>query len=175
MNPTLQGKARCVGDDISTDGIIPARYLTSYLSPSELATHALEGADPEFSKRVRPGDLLVGGKNFGCGSSREEAVVAIQASGIAAVIAKSFGRIFFRNAVNRGLMVLECPLLSGQILEGDELELLPREGVLRNITRGVELPVRPLAEAAAAILEAGGLLPYVKARIRTPEGENARH
>ncbi len=140
-----------------------------YLSPEELATHALEGADPDFPKRVKPGDLVVGGKNFGCGSSREEAVLALVATGIGCVIAESFGRIFYRNAINRGLLVMECPGLGDQVVEGDDLELRPQEGILRNLTRGVDLKVYPLTATAAAILNAGGLLPYVKSKISGKE------
>jgi len=169
MDAVLRGRARRYGDDITTDAIMPSRYLASYLPPEQLATHALEGADAGFARRVERGDIVVGGKNFGCGSSREEAVIGLQATGISAVVAESFGRIFYRNAINRGLLVMECPGLGDRITEGDELELRPREGVLRDLTRAEELRVRPLTSTAAAILEAGGLLPYVKARIRSSE------
>ena len=171
MNETTRlGTARRYGDDISTDAIIPSRYLMSFLSPEELAKHALEGADPDFAGRVQAGDLVVGSRNFGCGSSREEAVTALQATGIGAIIAESFGRIFYRNAINNGLLVMECPDLGDQIAEGDELELRPQEGVLLDRTKGLELRVRPLAAVAARILEAGGLLPYVKASLKAGEG-----
>lgn len=169
MRALLRGRARRFGDDITTDAIIPSKYSTMYLSPEEMATHALEGADPDFAKRVKTGDLVVGGKNFGCGSSREEAVVALVATGIGCVVAESFGRIFYRNAINRGLLVMECPGLGDQVAEGDDLELRPREGILRNLTRGVDLKVYRLTATAAAILDAGGLLPYVKSKISGKE------
>lgn len=161
----LKGTAHRFGDDISTDAIMPSKYLTSYLPSDQLATHALEGADPAFAERVREGDLVVGGRNFGCGSSREEAVIGLQATGIAAVVAESFGRIFYRNAINRGLLVMECPGLQGRVAQGDEVELRPEEGLLRDANEGIDMPVHPLSPTAAAILKAGGLLPYVKARI----------
>lgn len=170
MRTSLRGRARCYGDDITTDAIMPSRYLTSYLPPEQLATHALEGADPDFARRVQPDDLVVGGRNFGCGSSREEAVIGLQATRIGGVIAQSFGRIFFRNAINRGLLVMECPELAGQVAEGDEVELRPQDGSLLNLTTGRQLKVYPLAPVAAAILDAGGLLPYIKSASRGSEG-----
>jgi 3-isopropylmalate/(R)-2-methylmalate dehydratase small subunit len=169
MQTLLHGRARRFGDDITTDAISPSKYSTMYLPPEEMATHAMEGADPEFSTRVKPGDLVVGGKNFGCGSSREEAVIALAATKICCVVAESFGRIFYRNAINRGLLVMECPGLGDQVVEGDDLELRPREGILRNLTKGVDLKVYPLTATAAAILDAGGLLPYVKSKISGKE------
>jgi len=165
MQTSLCGRARRFGDDVTTDAIMPSKYLTMYLSPEELAVHTLEGADPDFPKRVQPGDLVVGGKNFGCGSSREEAVLGLLATRISCIVAESFGRIFYRNAINRGLLVVECPGVGDQVAEGEDLELRPQEGILRNLTRGMDLNVYPLSATAAAILDAGGLLPYIKSQI----------
>lgn len=144
---------------INTDEIIPARYLNSS-EESELARHAMEDIDPDFVSKARPGDFLVVGEDFGCGSSREHAVWALRGAGVAAVIAISYARIFFRNAINNGFLAIECPEAVGSIETGDELELDLKEGVLRNLTRAREHRFVPLTDFAQELLAAGGLLPY---------------
>ncbi len=159
----IVGRAWKFGDDVNTDVIIPARYL--YTSDSRvLAAHCLELADPEFARRVRPGDVVVAGKNFGCGSSREHAVRAIQACGVAAVVARSFARIFFRNAVNLGLLVLESEEAARLVRSGEVIEIDEEEGLLY-LSSGHRLVVRFPAGAAADVQKAGGLVEYVRQRL----------
>ena len=138
MSEVLKGRAFKFGDDINTDEIIPARYLNTS-DPQELAKHVMEDADPEFPKKVKPGDIIVAGKNFGCGSSREHAPIAIKAAGVSAVIAKSFARIFYRNAINIGLPIFESPEAVEGIEEGDIVEINPETGVIKNLTKGRSL------------------------------------
>ncbi len=156
----LRGKAWKFGDDISTDHITPGRYYHLRSNLPELAKHVMEDANPEFAKKVRPGDFIVAGKNFGCGSSREHAPVAIKLAGVSAVIAKSFARIFYRNAINVGLPVLIAD--TSEIDEGDELEVDLSTGVIRDVTKGIEVRSKPLPEVMIKILETGGLVEYVK-------------
>ncbi len=156
----IKGRVWKFGDNIDTDVIIPARYLNT-TDPEELAKHCMEDADPEFAKKVKKGDIIVAGRNFGCGSSREHAPIAIKACGISCVIAKSFARIFYRNAFNTGLLILECPEAVEKIDEGDELEVYPEEGKIINLTKKEEYHTKPLPEFMKDILEAGGLIPYV--------------
>jgi 3-isopropylmalate/(R)-2-methylmalate dehydratase small subunit len=144
-------------DDINTDEIIPARYLNTD-SESELALHAMEDIDSGFVKRVKPGDIIVAAKNFGCGSSREHAIWSLRGAGVGCVVADTFARIFFRNAVNNGFPVVECPGAAEEIQTGDEIEIELRAGVLRNLTRGKDYRFIPLPDFAFAIAEAGGLL-----------------
>jgi 3-isopropylmalate/(R)-2-methylmalate dehydratase small subunit len=159
MSTVLAGRAWKFGDNIDTDQIIPARYLVTS-DPAELGRHCLEDADPDFVKKVKPGDILVGGRNFGCGSSREHAPIAIKAAGVSAVIARSFARIFFRNSINLGLPLFETDAAS-RIEEGDALELNPITGEVRNLTRGETYQAQPLPPFAREILAAGGLMKYV--------------
>jgi 3-isopropylmalate dehydratase small subunit len=159
MSTVLAGRAWKFGDNIDTDQIIPARYLVTS-DPAELGRHCLEDADPDFVRKVKPGDILVGGRNFGCGSSREHAPIAIKAAGIAAVVARSFARIFFRNSINLGLPLFETDAAS-RIEEGDALELNPITGEIRNLTRGETYQAQPLPPFAREILAAGGLMKYV--------------
>ena len=140
---TFMGRAWKFGDDINTDEIIPARYL-SITDPAKLAEHVMEDADPEFPSKVHQGDIIVAGKNFGCGSSREHAPVAIKASGVACVIAKSFARIFFRNSFNMGLLILESPTAVEGTREGDRLEIDADNGIIRNVTTGESFNVGPI-------------------------------
>ncbi|HLC40876.1 MAG TPA: 3-isopropylmalate dehydratase small subunit [Methylomirabilota bacterium] len=147
------------GDNIDTDQIIPARYLVT-TDPKELGQHCMEDADPEFAKKVRPGDVMVGLKNFGCGSSREHAPIAIKAVGVSAVIAKSFARIFYRNSINLGLPLFETDAAE-QIEQGDKLELDLVTGEIRNLTKGETYQAQPLPEFAREIMAAGGLMKYV--------------
>jgi 3-isopropylmalate dehydratase small subunit len=155
----LHGKAWKYGDNVDTDQIIPARYLVT-TDPRELGQHCMEDADPEFVKKVQPGDVMVGLKNFGCGSSREHAPIAIKAVGVSAVIAKSFARIFFRNSINLGLPLFETES-AGRIEQGDALELNPATGEIKNLTKGESYQAQPLPEFAREIMAAGGLMKYV--------------
>ncbi|HXG15088.1 MAG TPA: 3-isopropylmalate dehydratase small subunit [Calidithermus sp.] len=159
MSTVLAGRAWKFGDNIDTDQIIPARYLVTS-DPAELGRHCLEDADPDFVKKVKPGDILVGGRNFGCGSSREHAPIAIKAAGVSAVVARSFARIFFRNSINLGLPLFETEA-AARIEEGDALELNPVTGEIRNLTRGETYQAQPLPPFAREILAAGGLMKYV--------------
>jgi len=133
----LRGRAFKYGDSVDTDVIIPARYCTSFRA-EELAPHALEDLDPTFVKRVKAGDIIVAGHNFGCGSSRENAPIAIKAAGVSCVIAKSFARIFYRNSINIGLPILIAPEAVEGIQDGDEVQVQPTTGIVRNVTRGGE-------------------------------------
>ncbi len=149
------------GDDISTDAIIPGRYLAKR-EPRELAKHAMEGAAPEFARKVRGGDIIIAGKNFGCGSSREHAPIALKAAGISAVVAESFARIFYRNAINQGLPVLTCAGVSKRFSRGDRVGVDFKKGVVRNLTTGETFKAEPLPRFVLAIIRAGGLLQYLK-------------
>ena len=156
----LVGKAWKFGTDINTDEIIPARYLNT-ADPDELAAHCMEDADPNFVKVVKKGDLIVAGKNFGCGSSREHAPIAIKAAGISCVIAPSFARIFYRNAINIGLPILECPQ-ADEIQTGDELEVDLDAGTIRNKTQNKEYRAAAFPPFMKELISAGGLINYVK-------------
>lgn len=158
----FRGKAWKFGDDISTDHITPGRYYHLRSNMPELAKHVMEDADPEFPEKMSPGDFIVAGKNFGMGSSREHAPLAIKIAGVSAVIAKSFARIFYRNAINVGLPVLIAD--TDSIDSGDELEVDLASGVIRNITKGMEIKSKPLPEVMIKILNEGGLIEYVKKR-----------
>jgi 3-isopropylmalate/(R)-2-methylmalate dehydratase small subunit len=160
----LKGRVFKFGDDINTDEIIPARYLNTS-DPKELAKHCMEDADPEFPKKVKEGDIIVAGKNFGCGSSREHAPIAIKAAGVSAVIAKSFARIFYRNAINIGLPIFELPNTE-EIDEGDILEIYPETGTIKDLTKGKEFKANPIPADIGKIIEAGGLMEYAKNRIK---------
>jgi 3-isopropylmalate/(R)-2-methylmalate dehydratase small subunit len=158
----MKGKAHVYKrDHINTDEIIPARYLNTD-SESELALHAMEDIDGDFVKKMHPGDIIVAGEDFGCGSSREHAVWALRGAGVACVVAESFARIFYRNAVNNGYPVVECKGISKEIGAGDELEIDLRGGVLKDITTGKEFSFIPLPEFAFKIADAGGLLQSIK-------------
>ncbi len=159
----LRGKALKYGDNIDTDGIIPARHLVS-TDPKELAVHCMEDLDADFQKKKNEGDIIVAGKNFGCGSSREHAPIAIKAAGIGAVVAKSFARIFYRNAINIGLPIIECPDAVDNINEGDEVEIDLDRGSIKNLSTGTVFSFPPLPQVAQDIIAAGGLMPYAIAR-----------
>lgn len=152
------------GRDIDTDVIIPARYLTTS-DPMELAKHCLEDLDASFVRRVRPGDLIVAEENFGCGSSREHAPIAIKAAGVDAVIAKSFARIFYRNAINTGLAIMECPEAVDAIASGDEVSVDADAGVIVNETTGATFTAQPFPPFIREIIEAGGLIERTKAKL----------
>ena len=155
------GKVIKYGDNIDTDVIIPARYLNTS-SPEELASHCMEDIDTSFVNRVQKGDIMVGGANFGCGSSREHAPIAIKASGISCVIAKDFARIFFRNSINIGLPILECPEASADIAENDEVEVDFDTGVITNKTKGKTYRSAAFPPFMQGIINAGGLVEYIK-------------
>jgi 3-isopropylmalate/(R)-2-methylmalate dehydratase small subunit len=165
----LYGTAWKFGDNIDTDQIIPARYLVTS-DPEELGKHCMEDADPEFVKKVRVGDVLVGEKNFGCGSSREHAPISIKAAGVSAVIATSFARIFYRNSINLGLPLFETPE-AARIEQGDALELNPTTGEIKNVTKNETYRATPLPAFAQEIMAAGGLMKYVaRKKGLTPAG-----
>ncbi len=156
----LKGKAIKLGDNISTDDIIPGRFAHLRSNLPELAKHVLEDAVPGFSSRVQPGDFLVAGQNVGLGSSREHAPLVIKMSGVGAILAKSVARIFFRNAINQGLPVLLCD--TDKIDEGDELEISLTGGTIANLTSGATLDSGKMPPIMSAILEEGGLIPYIQ-------------
>jgi 3-isopropylmalate/(R)-2-methylmalate dehydratase small subunit len=158
----LQGRVWKFSDNIDTDVIIPYKYKARSIDPKELAEHCMEGIDPEFSKKVKKGDFIVAGRNFGCGSSREQAPVAIKACGISAVIAESFARIFYRNAINIGLPAIICKGVSKETNEGDLMELDLSEGIVRNLSTGKVMKANKQPEFLERMLKAGGLIEYYK-------------
>ncbi|HUU54656.1 MAG TPA: 3-isopropylmalate dehydratase small subunit [Armatimonadota bacterium] len=160
----LHGRAHVYGDNVDTDVIIPARYLTTS-DPDELAAHCMEDIDPGFLKEMSPGDIIVAGENFGCGSSREHAPVAIKAAGISVVIAKSFARIFFRNAINIGLPALACAQAAAEIKAGDEISVDLAAGRIENRTRGKAYEAEPFPDFLQQIIAAGGLVTHTKGRL----------
>ena len=163
----MRGKAWKFGDDVNTDEIIPARYLNT-IDPKGLAAHCMEDADADFAKKVEPGDVIVGGANFGCGSSREHAPISIKAAGLSCVIAKTFARIFFRNCINTGLPILACPEAAEEIQAGDEIEVDLAKGSIKNLTRGREYTTAPFPKEMQDIIAAGGLMNFVKETQRQP-------
>ncbi|MGZ7135306.1 MAG: 3-isopropylmalate dehydratase small subunit [Methanobacterium sp.] len=160
----MKGKVWKFGDDVDTDQILPGRYLV-LRDEKELAACAMEGCDPDFAKNVKTGDIIVGGRNFGCGSSREHAPIAIKGAGIAAVVAESFARIFYRNSINLGLPLIEVKGISKHVSQGDEIEINMERGILKNITTGEEFKIKGLPEFMVEILDEGGLIPYLKHHI----------
>lgn len=157
----LEGKVWRYGDNIDTDVIIPARYLNTF-DPKELAKHCMVDIDKDFAQKVRPGDIIVGGKNFGCGSSREHAPVAIKACGVPVIIAASFARIFYRNGINVGLPLMEIGDNVERIHAGDKLSVDLSSGKIRDITTGETFQATPLPGFIQDIAKAGGLIQYVK-------------
>ena len=160
----VKGVVHKYADNVDTDVIIPARYLNS-ADPEHLKQHCMEDIDSSFASRVSEGDIMVAGKNFGCGSSREHAPVAIKASGIALVIAEDFARIFYRNAINVGLPILECPEAAQAIKAGDELEVDFDTGMITDITSGGSWQARPFPEFIKNLIDAGGLLEYTRSKL----------
>ncbi|HOJ48314.1 MAG TPA: 3-isopropylmalate dehydratase small subunit [Bacillota bacterium] len=156
----VKGTVIKYGDNVDTDVIIPARYLNTS-DKKELASHCMEDLDKTFVTRVKPGDMMVAGNNFGCGSSREHAPIAIKESGISLVIAKSFARIFYRNAINIGLPIIECPDAAEDISEGDIVEADFEKGVIRNVTKNKEYKTMPFPAFIQQIIQAGGLVEAV--------------
>lgn len=160
----VTGKVYKYGDNVDTDVIIPARYLNAP-SPEELAKHCMEDIDPDFAGKVAPGDIMVGGANFGCGSSREHAPIAIRACGVRCVIAASFARIFYRNAINIGFPILECPEAAAAIQSGDTVSVDFATGEIHDDTTGEVFQAAAFPAFIEKIVEHNGLLPYLKARM----------
>ena len=160
----LKGKVHRFGDDINTDEILPARYLNTS-DPMELALHAMEDADPEFVRKMKPGDFIVAGKNFGCGSSREHAPVALKAVGLSGVIAASFARIFYRNAFNMGLPIFECPEAVAEIQEGQVISVDVNTGIITDLSTGKKYQSQPLPPFMQELLADGGLMAHLKKHV----------
>jgi len=160
----IRGRVHRYGADINTDVIIPARYL-NVSDPDELAQHCMEDIDAEFISRVQPGDIIVADTNFGCGSSREHAPLAIRAAGVSCVIARSFARIFYRNAMNIGLPILECEEAAEKTEAGDVIEAELMTGEIVNVTRGLNFKAVPFPDFMLQLIEAGGLIEYTKRKI----------
>lgn len=164
MRNLKRGKAWVYKNDVDTDVIIPARYLNTS-EPDELAKHCMEDIDSNFAKLVQKDDFIVAGDNFGCGSSREHAPIAIKACGISAVVAKSFARIFYRNAINIGLVIIENDKLPDECAKGDELELDLERGIIKNLTTGKEYSYPPFSAEIQDLINAGGLVNYTKKKL----------
>jgi len=163
---TVNGKAITFGNNIDTDVILPGPYLV-HTDPNELAKHAMEGLDPKFPERAADGVIVVGGKNFGCGSSREQAPLALKYAGVKCVLAESFARIFYRNSITIGLPVLACPGISGKVKEGDEVVVNLQTGKVEDRTNGSVFQATQLPEFIMEILDDGGLIEHLKRRIET--------
>lgn len=161
----IKGKVWRFGNNIDTDIIIPAKYLNTS-DPKELAMHVMEGVDSNFYQKIKTGDIIVAGKNFGCGSSREHAPIAIKASGIQTVIAKSFARIFYRNAFNIGLPIFESSEASEKIKENDEIEIDADKGIIRNLTRKEIYKANPIPKFMQELIKAGGLVEWTRKRLK---------
>ncbi len=161
----LKGRVWKFGNNINTDEIIPARYLNTS-DPEELAKHLMEDADKEFSSKITSGDIIIAGVNFGCGSSREHAPIAIKAAGIQAVIAKSFARIFYRNAFNIGMPIFESGYAAEKIGEGNEIEINSDKGIIKNITKNEQYTAKPIPSFMQELISAGGLIEWTKKRIK---------
>jgi 3-isopropylmalate/(R)-2-methylmalate dehydratase small subunit len=161
----IKGRVWKFGDNIDTDAIIPARYLNTS-DPKELAKHVMEDADKDFPNKVKEGDIIVAGRNFGCGSSREHAPIAIKAAGVQVVIAKSFARIFYRNSFNIGLPIFESDEASEKIKEGDVIEIDADKGIIKNLTRQETYSSRPIPQFMQELIAAGGLIEWTKKRIK---------
>lgn len=164
-----KGNAWKFGRDIDTDLIIPARYLKTS-DPVELGKHCMEDADPQFVSKISAGDIIVAEENFGCGSSREHAPIAIKASGVSCVIAKSFARIFYRNSINMGLAILESPEAVDGIGTGDDIQVDTEKGEITNLTTGKVYSAKPFPEFIGNIIQQGGLINYVKEKVKSQVG-----
>jgi 3-isopropylmalate/(R)-2-methylmalate dehydratase small subunit len=160
----ISGRVWKFGDDVNTDVIMPGKYL-AMRNPEQIAPYIMEGVDPDFTKKARPGDVIVGGRNFGCGSSRETAPAGLHAFGIAAVVAASFGRIFFRNAINIGLPLLECPDAAQALTQGATVTLDVTTGAILDESTGRKFQAAPFPPALQELIRAGGLVPYVRRRL----------
>ena len=159
----IRGKVWKYGDDVNTDVIFPGKYTYTVTDPEEMAAHVLEDLDPDFAKNMKPGDIVVAGKNFGCGSSREQAAFALKYAGVGAVVAKSFARLYFRNAINAGLPVIQAPEAVDAIEPGETIEINLEKGELRCKAGTFRFP--PLPDAVIGIFQAGGLIPYTRKRL----------
>lgn len=159
----IRGKVIKYGDDINTDVIFPGRYLEITV-PEEMAKHAMEDLDTNFLEKVKEANIIVAGKNFGCGSSREQAATCLKYAGIDAIIAKSFARIFFRNAINQGLLVIECRD-TDEINDGDKLEINVDDGIINNLSNGKKFEFKPMPKFLMEIIKNGGLIPYIRRKI----------
>ena len=160
----MRGKVHKYGNNVNTDEIIPARYLNTS-DPAELASHCMEDIDADFMKKLQPGDLIIAGANFGCGSSREHAPIAIKTAGVSAVIAETFARIFFRNAINIGLPIFESPDAARDARAGDDVEVDMDRSLIVNHTRNKQYPIPPFPPEMRKIIDAGGLMNFVKTQI----------
>jgi len=160
----LKGKVHKYGANVNTDVIIPARYL-NLSDPAELAKHCMEDIDKDFVNRVKPGDIIMATTNFGCGSSREHAPLAIKAAGVSCIIARSFARIFFRNAINIGLPLLECDDAVAQTEAGDTLKVDLSRGQIKNLTKGITFTAKPYPDFMAELISAGGLIEHTRKRL----------
>ncbi len=165
MEP-VKGKAWVYGDDINTDVIFPGRYL-NITEAKEMAEHAMEDLDTEFRSNVQQGNIVVGGKNFGCGSSREQAATCLKHAGVGAIVAKSFARIYYRNAINLGIPILVSDEAPDKIDKGDELEVDLENGTIKNMTKDENFEVKPLPEFILGIIKDGGLIPNLKKKLGT--------
>ncbi len=161
----LKGRVWKFGNNIDTDAIIPARYLNTS-NPKELARHVMEDADKGFPTKVKLGDIIIAGANFGCGSSREHAPIAIKAAGIQAIVARSFARIFYRNAFNIGLPIFESEETSEKTREGDKIEIDADKGIIKNITKNEQYTVKPVPPFMQELISAGGLIEWTKKRVK---------
>lgn len=164
MNQTFKGKVWKYENNVDTDVIIPARYLNTS-DPKELAQFCMEDIDKTFAQNVKQGDMIVAGENFGCGSSREHAPISIKASGITLIIAKTFARIFYRNSINIGLPILECPEAVDITDKDDELEVNIETGEIKNITKNKSFTAKPYPESLRKLIQAGGLIEYTKQKV----------
>jgi 3-isopropylmalate/(R)-2-methylmalate dehydratase small subunit len=167
----LKGRVHRYGANVDTDAIIPARYL-NVSEPTELAKHCMDGIDLEFVKKVKPGDIIMATTNFGCGSSREHAPLAIKASGISCIIVRSFARIFFRNAINIGLPLLECDEAVDNTKAGDTVEVDLSSGRIKNLTNAKIFTAKPYPDFMAGLISVGGLIEYTKKRLKGRENSS---
>jgi 3-isopropylmalate/(R)-2-methylmalate dehydratase small subunit len=164
MIAPFTGRAWKFGDDVNTDVIFPGKYTYTLQTPEEMGKVAMEDAKPDFAKQAKPSDVVVAGKNFGCGSSREQAATCLKALGIGAVIARSFARIYYRNALNLGLPIIQCPEAAEAIAEGDEVSVNFEKGVITS--KGRQFTFQRLPDNVLEILEAGGLIPHTRAKLK---------
>ncbi len=164
MGKIIKGRVWKYGDDINTDVIFPGKYTYTIMSPEEMAKHALEDLDPDFAKKVKPGDVIVAGKNFGMGSSREQAAICLVAAGVGAVIARSFARIFYRNAINNGLLAIVSSEASDALETGDEVEIDVEKGEIRSSKGVFKFP--PFPKSVMEIFEDGGLIPHTIKKLK---------
>jgi 3-isopropylmalate/(R)-2-methylmalate dehydratase small subunit len=163
MEKLIRGRVFVFGANIDTDQIYPGRYL-ELTDPEDVVKHVMEGADPGFAKEFQPGDMIVASTNFGCGSSREHAAVTLKAAGVGAILADSFGRIFYRNAINLGIPLLVCPHIHDQVKKGDMLKIDLATGLVTNETTGTTAQAQPLSDYVMMILESGGIKPLIKSQ-----------